>query len=67
MSDLPEVARPRLYLDVDGVIIAKASLFETIRLPYFGGEYAPEVVSRLGATGLASRWSLVLDMHLSGA
>lgn len=56
MSDSPEVARPRLYLDVDGVIIAKASPFEAVRLPYFGGEYAPEVVSRLGATCLDLVW-----------
>jgi len=56
MSDSSEVARPRLYLDVDGVIIAKASPFETVRLPDFGGDYAPEVVRRLGATGLDLVW-----------
>ena len=56
MSDSPAAVRPRLYLDVDGVIIAKASSFETVRLPYFGGEYAPEVVSRLGATCLDLVW-----------
>lgn len=41
----------RLYLDIDGVIIADNSPFETISLNPLES-YAPEVVERLGNTGL---------------
>jgi len=56
MSDSPAAVRPRLYLDVDGVIIAEASPFETVRLRQLGEAYAPEVISRLGNTCLELVW-----------
>lgn len=46
---------PRLYLDVDGVIIADKSPFETTPLNHIES-YAPEVVRRLGNTGLELVW-----------
>ena len=56
MSDLPETARPRLYLDVDGVIIAEASPFETASLLYLSEKYAPEIIRRLGNTCMDLVW-----------
>ena len=56
MFDSSKTARPRLYLDVDGVIIAEASPFETVRLRNLGEAYAPEVISRLGNTCLDLVW-----------
>lgn len=56
MSELAETARPRLYLDVDRVIIVEDSPFETVRLPSSDEEYAPEVIRRLGNTCLDLVW-----------
>lgn len=46
---------PRLYLDIDGVILADNSPFETVSLNQREA-YAPEVVERLGSTGLELVW-----------
>ena len=51
----PLLATPRLYLDIDGVIISNNSPFETVNLNRFEA-YAPEVVERLGRTGLELVW-----------
>ena len=49
------LAHPRLYLDIDGVVLADSSPFETTELNAIE-RYAPEVASRLGATGLELVW-----------
>lgn len=56
MSKLLKAVRPRLYLDIDGVILAEASPFETVSLGELGEAYAPEVLSRLGNTCLELVW-----------
>lgn len=49
------IAEPKLYLDIDGVIITDDSLFERVPLNAIES-YAPEVVNRLGSTGLKLAW-----------
>ena len=46
---------PRLYLDIDGVIISENSAFNTVDLNPIE-KYAPEVLTRLGNTGMNLVW-----------
>jgi hypothetical protein len=50
-----KVLIPRLYLDIDGVIIVDESPFEMVQLNAIE-KYSPEVVARLGRTGLELVW-----------
>lgn len=52
----PEMLPPRLYLDVDRVIIVEDSPFEMAVLGNSGEAYAPEVIRRLGNTCLDLVW-----------
>lgn len=54
MIQTKALAQPRLYLDIDGVVIAEASPFNTV--DSYGEKHAPEVVRRLGEAGLDLAW-----------
>ncbi len=54
MINPPNLARARLYLDIDGVLISEESPFGTIN--HFGERHAPEAVRRLGETGMELVW-----------
>lgn len=68
MAILTPDERPRLYLDIDGVIIAKNSPFATVDLNPIE-KYAPEVIIRLGNIGMnlvwLSTWEEKETSHLS--
>ncbi len=55
MPKLLTAERPRLYLDIDGVIVTDNSPFEMVSLNPIE-KYAPEVVARLGNTGMELVW-----------
>lgn len=55
MKEFSEAVKPRLYLDIDGVIISEESPYERVELNAIE-KYAPEVVRRLGQTGLELVW-----------
>lgn len=55
MNDRPVLNRPRMYLDIDGVLIADESPFEQAQVSPMD-HYAPEVTTRLGKTGLQLVW-----------
>lgn len=50
-----ELGPPTLYLDIDGVAIANNPPFPTVQLNFLE-RYSPEVVDRLGNTGLKIVW-----------